>query len=127
LPGAFYCLRERQLPPVAALLRSSVPIAVATDCNPGSSPLTSLLLAANLACNLFGLTPGQSLAGITCHAAQALGLAQECGSLVPGSRADCCLWQVASVPELLFSPGNVPPVQFLVGGEPQLITRRSPT
>lgn len=126
LPGAFYCLRERQLPPVAALIRAGVPVAVATDSNPGSSPLSSLLLAANMACNLFGLTPGQALAGVTCHAAQALGLAGESGSLAPGSRADCCVWRMASVAELLYRPGHVPPVNVLVAGKPRLVLEAPP-
>ncbi len=119
LPGAFYSLREKQLPPVVALLRAGVPIAVATDCNPGSSPLTSLLLAANMACNLFGLTAGQAFAGITGHAAQALGLERECGSLAPGKRADLCIWQANTVPELLYGLGQHPPVDVMFAGEPR--------
>src|SRR5690606_32681998 len=79
LPGAFYTLRDTQLPPLDALRRHGVAMAVATDCNPGSSPLSSLLLAMNMACTLFRLTPEEALAGVTVHAARALGL-HDCGT-----------------------------------------------
>jgi imidazolonepropionase len=99
LPGAFYTLRETVAPPVAAFRAQGVPMAVATDCNPGTSPLTSILLAMNMACTLFRLTPAEALAGITTHAARALGLA-DCGRLAPGLRADLCAWDVESPAEL---------------------------
>src|SRR5690606_33687292 len=83
LPGAFYTLRETRAPPVAGLRTAGVPIAIATDCNPGSSPLSSLLLAMNMACTLFRLTPEEALAGATREAARALGLAHEIGTIEP--------------------------------------------
>src|SRR6056297_1534188 len=92
LPGAFYTLGETQLPPVDALRRAGVPMAVATDLNPGSSPLHSLLLAMNMACTLFRLTPEEALAGTTRIAAEALGLADDRGTLAPGKRADLAIW-----------------------------------
>ena len=99
LPGAFYVLRETQLPPVAALRAHGVPMAVATDCNPGTSPATSLLLMLNMACTLFRLTPEEALAGVTRHAARALGLADR-GTLAAGQRADLALWDIAAPAEL---------------------------
>jgi len=88
LPGAYYFLRETKLPPIAALREAGVPIALATDCNPGTSPMTSLPLVMNLACTLFRMTPLETLQGVTIHAARALGLQQICGQLVPGMAAD---------------------------------------
>ncbi len=108
LPGAFYCLREKQRPPVEALRKHGVPIAVATDCNPGSSPLTSLLLAANMACNCFGLTPSEALAAITVHAAKALGMSDEVGSLKAGLFADFAIWDVNSPAEIIYGIGHNP-------------------
>ncbi len=107
LPGAFYFLRETQRPPVAALRKAGVPIAVATDCNPGSSPLTSPLLAMNLACVCFGLTPAEALAGMTREAARALGLSDR-GTLVVGHRADLALWQIDRPAELAYGMGHAP-------------------
>lgn len=92
LPGAFYYLRETKLPPIDALREAGVPMAVATDCNPGTSPMTSLLLAMNMGCTLFRLTPEEALAGATRNAAAALGL-DDCGTLEPGKRADFCVWR----------------------------------
>ncbi len=92
LPGAFYALGETQLPPLAALRREGVAMALATDCNPGSSPLSSLRLAMNMGCVQFGLTPEEALAGTTRHAARALGLEDECGIVAPGRRADFAVW-----------------------------------
>ncbi|WP_309664280.1 imidazolonepropionase [Tabrizicola sp.] len=104
LPGAFYTLRETQSPPIAALRAARVPMAVATDCNPGSSPMTSLPLAMNMACTLFRLTPEEALLGTTTHAARALGL-NDRGSLAPGQRADLCLWDATHPAELSYRIG----------------------
>jgi imidazolonepropionase len=107
LPGAFYTLRERQRPPVELFRRHGVPIALATDCNPGSSPITSLLAILNLACNLFGLTPEEALAGATRHAALALGL-DDRGTLTVGKRADLALWRIHRPAELSYWFGFTP-------------------
>lgn len=107
LPGAFYTLRETQMPPVAAFRAHHVSMALATDCNPGSSPLQSLLLAMNMGCTLFRLTPEEALAGVTCHAARALGLADR-GTLSPGARADLAVWDVAQPAELAYRIGANP-------------------
>lgn len=107
LPGAFYFLRESRLPPLELLRRYEVPIAVATDCNPGSSPMTSLLLAMNMAATLFRLTPGEALAGTTRHAARALGLSDR-GTIAPGQRADLAIWQVEHPAELVYPIGSNP-------------------
>ncbi len=115
LPGAFYFLRERQAPPVALLRERGVPIALATDCNPGTSPLTSPLLVLNLACTLFRLTPEEALAGITRNAARALGLADR-GVLAPGMRADLALWRVGHPAELAYAIGFNPLVAVMRGG-----------
>ena len=108
LPGAFYTLRERQKPPVEALRRHGVPIALASDCNPGSSPATSLLLMLNMACTLFGLTPEEALAGVTAHAARALGLERDRGTLEVGKRADLALWRIGTPAELAYWLGLAP-------------------
>ncbi len=100
LPGAFYFLREQQLPPITALREQGVPIALASDANPGSSPVHSLLLIMNMACTLFRLTPAEALRGVTLNAARALGLAQEIGSLETGKQADIVIWD-ADRPSLL--------------------------
>ena len=100
LPGSHYFLREKQLPPLGLLRRHGVPIAVATDCNPGSSPVTSILVMLNMACTLFKLTPEEALAGITCHAALALGLAATHGTLEVGKVADFALWAIEEPAEL---------------------------
>ncbi|MCZ8150830.1 MAG: imidazolonepropionase [Rhodobacteraceae bacterium] len=101
LPGAFYTLRDTHLPPIAALRAAGVPMAVATDCNPGSSPMTSLPLAMNMACTLFRMTPEEALLGTTAHAARALGLTDR-GTLAPGMRADLCLWNLTHPAELSY-------------------------
>jgi imidazolonepropionase len=106
LPGAFYTLRETQAPPIAALRAAGVPMAVATDCNPGSSPMTSLPLAMNMACTLFRLTPFEALQGATVHAARALGLADR-GRIAPGLRADLCLWEAQHPAEISYQIGAV--------------------
>ncbi|NNU45249.1 imidazolonepropionase [Ramlibacter montanisoli] len=107
LPGAFYFLRETRVPPVDLLRRHGVPIAVSTDCNPGTSPCTSLLLMLNMACTLFRLTPEEALAGVTRNAARALGLADR-GALAPGLRADLVLWDVQSPAQLAYALGANP-------------------
>ncbi len=108
LPGAFYFLRESRVPPVAALRASGVGIALATDCNPGSSPLTSLLLAMNMGCVLFRLTPEEALAGVTREAARALGLTGEVGTLEAGKCAELAVWNVANPAELAYRMGCNP-------------------
>ena len=108
LPGAFYALREREAPPVASLRAAGVPIAVATDCNPGTSPLTSLLLAMNMAATLFGLTVAECLAGATREAARALGLTNETGTLEVGKSADLAIWDVEDPAELVYRIGFNP-------------------
>jgi imidazolonepropionase len=108
LPGAYYFLRETKLPPIAALRAAGVPMAVATDCNPGTSPMTSLLLAMNMACTLFRLTPQEALAGVTIHAAKALGMQDAVGTLVPGKRADLALWAIARPADLAYGIGCNP-------------------
>ncbi len=115
LPGAFYTLREKQMPPIELFRRHGVAMAVATDCNPGSSPLTSLLLAMNMACTLFRMTPLEALAGVTCHAAKALGLT-DCGRIAPGLRADLALWNVEQPAELAYRIGFNPLHQRIFGG-----------
>ena len=108
LPGAFYFLGETRRPPVEALRRHRVPIAVATDCNPGSSPLTSLLLAMNMAASLFRLTVAECLAGVTREAARALGLAAETGTIEVGKAADLAIWTVERPAELVYRIGANP-------------------
>ena len=115
LPGAFYTLHEIQRPPVVAFREHGVPMAVATDCNPGTSPLTSLLLAMNMACVLFGLTPAEALLGTTVHAARALGL-RDRGRIAPGLRADLAVWDVADPAELSYRIGFNPLAERYVGG-----------
>jgi len=116
LPGAFYTLRERQKPPVELCRRHGVPMALATDCNPGSSPITSLRAILNMACNLFGLTPEEALAGVTRHAARALGLADR-GTLEIGKRADLALWRIHRPAELSYWFGFDPPAVVLRDGQ----------
>ena len=106
LPGAFYTLRETQVPPVAAFRAHGVPMAVATDCNPGSSPLDSLVLAMNMACTLFRLTPAEALMGTTRHAARALGI--DGGTVAAGAPADLAVWDVSDPAELAYRIGAVP-------------------
>jgi len=116
LPGAYYFLRETQMPPIAQLRAAGVPMAVSTDCNPGTSPMTSLLLAMNMACTLWRLTPQEALAGATCHAARALGLQHEVGTLAVGKRADVALWRIARPADLAYAPGFNPCMAVLNGG-----------
>ncbi|BFI95765.1 MAG: imidazolonepropionase [Rhodanobacter sp.] len=116
LPGAFYALRETKLPPVAALREHGVPIAIATDCNPGTSPLLSLRLAANMACTLFRLTPEEALRGMTVNAARALGLADR-GTLAVGQRADLVAWHAEQPAELCYWIGGNLVRQVYVAGQ----------
>lgn len=116
LPGALYFLRETRLPPIARLRQHGVRIAIATDCNPGTSPCTSLLLMLNMACTLFGLTPAEALAGVTRNAAKALGIESEVGRLALGQRADLALWDVARPAELAYAFGANPCVGRVVRG-----------
>lgn len=117
LPGAFYTLRETQLPPIEALRAKGVAMAVATDANPGSSPLLSLLTAANMACTLFGLTVEEALAGITREAARALGMAREIGTIETGKRADLAVWDIDRPAELIQWIGNRPLHARILNGE----------
>ncbi|MCM2252444.1 MAG: imidazolonepropionase, partial [Ramlibacter sp.] len=112
LPGAFYFLRETRQPPIDLLRRHGVPMAVSTDCNPGTSPCTSLLLMLNMACTLFRLTPQEALAGVTRHAAQALGL-RDRGVLAPGMLADFVLWDVRRPAQLAYALGANPRIQTI--------------
>ena len=116
LPGAFYTLRETQKPPIDALRAHNVPIALASDCNPGSSPMTSLLLTLNMACTLFRLTPEEALAGATVNAAKALGLS-DCGTIESGKRADLAVWDVQHPAELAYRIGFNPLHDRYFGGE----------
>lgn len=127
LPGAYYSLGGSRRPPVDALRRHGVPIAVATDLNPGSSPVTSPLLAMNMACVLFGLTPEEALAGMTRHAAPVLGLGEEVGVVSPGMCADLALWDVDHPSELSYWIGANPLRTVVRGGEVASWTRRPRT
>ncbi|MBQ5939281.1 imidazolonepropionase [Massilia sp. AB1] len=108
LPGAYYFLRETVQPPVAALREAGVPMAVSTDCNPGTSPMTSLLLAMNMACTLWRLTPQEALLGTTANAARALGLQKQIGTLEVGKQADLALWDIARPADLAYAIGFNP-------------------
>lgn len=116
LPGAFYTLRETKQPPVQGLRDAGVPMALATDCNPGTSPLTSLLLAMNMGATLFRMTPAECLAGVTVHAARALGLTDR-GRIEVGQRADLAVWDIAHLAELSYRIGFNPLHARIVGGE----------
>lgn len=116
LPGAFYTLRETQAPPIDLFRKARVPMALATDCNPGSSPLTSLLLTMNMGCTLFGMTPAEALAGVTRNAARALGLT-DAGTIAPGQRADMAVWDVSHPAELAYRIGFNPLHTRIFGGE----------
>ena len=116
LPGAFYALKEERKPPVDLLRKHKVPMAVATDCNPGTSPLLSPTLAMNMACTLFGLTPEEALEGMTIHAARALGLAHSIGSIAPAKQADLCVWPIESLAELGYWIGLPGPQKRIFGG-----------
>lgn len=123
LPGAFLHLRETRKPPVEALRRHGVPIALATDNNPGTSPYASLLLMLNMACNLFGLTPDEALAGVTREAARALGLQQTHGTLAPGKAADAVLWAIDDPAELAYAYGEHRPTRIFRNGAEASLAR----
>ena len=116
LPGAFYCLQQTQKPPVAAMRAQGVPMAVATDLNPGSAPMASLLLALNQACILFGLTPEEALCGATRNAARALGLGERKGRLAAGFDADLLLWELGHPAEICYGINMQRPRRIWVGG-----------
>jgi imidazolonepropionase len=117
LPGAFYFLRETRLPPLDLLRRHKVPLSLATDCNPGSSPTTSLLLMLNMACTLFKMTPEEALAGVTRNGARALGLQNRIGTLEPGKDADFVVWDIAEPAELAYRLGFNPFKQIVRQGK----------
>ncbi len=117
LPGAFYFLGQTRRPPLAQLRRHGVPVALASDCNPGSSPALSLRLMLNLACTLFGMTPAEALAGVTRHAAAALGMAGERGTLEVGKAADLVIWDIADPAELSYWLGGSPVRVVVRAGE----------
>ena len=116
LPGAFYALKETRRPPVDLLRRHGVAMAVATDCNPGTSPVLSPTLMLSMACTLFGLTPEEALAGMTVNGARALGLEKEIGSVSTGKVADLCVWRVARPAELAYWIGLPGPERRIVAG-----------
>jgi imidazolonepropionase len=116
LPGAYYALQEKKKPPVALLRKHKVPIAIATDCNPGTSPMLSPTLAMNMACTLFGLTPEEAVAGMTINAARALGLAHSIGSIAAGKQADLAVWRIESLAELGYWIGLPGPERRIFAG-----------
>ena len=122
LPGAFYFLRETKMPPIDMLRRYEVPIAISTDCNPGSSPSTSLLLMLNMACTLFHMTPEEALTGVTRNGARALGLQDRIGTLELGKDADFVLWDISEPAELSYRIGFNPLKQVVRQGK--LLTPR---
>ena len=117
LPGAYYALQETRKPPVDLLRETGVPIAIATDCNPGTSPLLNPQLVMNMACTLFGLTPEEAIAGMTINAARALGLAHEVGSIEAGKAADLCVWRVSELSELGYWIGMPGPEWRIFAGQ----------
>lgn len=117
LPGAYYFLRETHSPPIELFRRHGVPMAVATDCNPGSSPATSLLLMLNMACTIFRMTPEEALAGVTREAARALGMADERGTLEAGKTADLVAWRIERPAELAYRVGANPCACVIRSGE----------
>jgi imidazolonepropionase len=116
LPGAFYALKEEKKPPVELLRRYGVPMAVATDCNPGTSPVLSPTLMMGMACTLFGLTPEEALAGMTRNGARALGLQDEIGTISAGKAADLCIWRIGRPAELCYWIGMPGPERRIVAG-----------
>lgn len=118
LPGAYYILRETKLPPIESLRRHGVGIAISTDCNPGTSPVTSILLMLSMACTLFRLTPAEALAGVTRQAARALGLIDSVGTLEVGKMADFVVWGIERPAALAYQVGLNPRRQTVFGGRP---------
>jgi imidazolonepropionase len=108
LPGAFYFLRDTQPPPLAAFRAARIPIAIATDCNPGTSPLTSLLMAMNLAATLYRMTVEECLIGVTRAGAHALGIQDQAGSLETGKQCDLAIWDIERPAELVYRMGFNP-------------------
>jgi imidazolonepropionase len=117
LPTAYFTLRQTTPPPVALLRSAGVPLAVATDSNPGTSPCTSILLALSMACTLFGLTPEEALAGVTRQAARALGVLDEVGTIEVGKRADLALWRIGRPAELCYGLGGNPLAAVMYRGK----------
>jgi imidazolonepropionase len=117
LPGAFYALNETKKPPIQLLRDAGVPIAIATDCNPGTSPVLNPQLIMNMACTLFGLTPEEAIAGMTINAARALGLAHEVGTIEAGKAADLCVWRVNELSELGYWIGLPGPERRIFAGQ----------
>ena len=117
LPGAFYALKETKRPPVDLLRRHGVPMAIATDCNPGTSPVQSPTLMMSMACTLFGLTPEEAVAGMTRHAAAALGLEDEIGTISAGKAADLCVWRISRPAELCYWVGLPGPEKRIFAGQ----------
>ena len=117
LPGAYYMLGQYRKPPLQLLRNFGVPVAIATDCNPGSSPLTSLLLAMNMACMLFGMTPQEALEGTTRNAARAIGRQRDLGTLDAGKRADFAVWDIEHPCELSYRMGFSPLGSLYRGGK----------
>ncbi|WBQ12236.1 imidazolonepropionase [Hyphomonadaceae bacterium BL14] len=117
LPGAFYALKETRLPPMDLLRELNIPIALATDLNPGSSPLVSAPLAMNMGCTLFGLTPAEALAGMTRHGAAAMGVDHECGMLREGLAADIAVWDVPQPAAIAYWIGLPGPERLILAGE----------
>ena len=118
LPTAYFTLRQTHPPPVALLREAGVPLAVATDCNPGTSPCTSLLLAMNMACTLFGLTPEEALAGVRARQPAPRGI-EDVGTLEVGKRADLVLWRIGQPAELCYALGANPCVGVVHRGRPR--------
>ncbi|HEY9625306.1 MAG TPA: imidazolonepropionase, partial [Crinalium sp.] len=117
LPGAFYTLREIQVPPIKAFRQYRVPMAIATDSNPGTSPTTSLLLMLNMACTLFRLTPEEAIAGVTRNGAMALGCQTDYGTLTVGKKADFAMWAIQHPAELAYAMGHNPCVGIVKHGQ----------
>lgn len=117
LPGAYYCLRETKIPPIDSLRKNHVPMALATDCNPGTSPVLSILLILNMACTLFRLTVDEAFQGVTLHAAKALGLQDSHGSLQVGKVADFAIWDVGHPTDLIYYLGGQPLKTLIKAGE----------
>jgi imidazolonepropionase len=117
LPGAFYFLKETQLPPIELLREYKVPMVLATDLNPGTSPFADLTLMMNMGCTLFGLTPEETLRGVTCHAAQAIGKSSTRGKIVEGYDADFAIWNIEHPADLSYQVGVPRLSTRIVAGE----------